>query len=137
MLHHPDNERILKTRKTFCNGFASLFKDLCTDLGIKCHYINGFVKFPGYKIGDSWEKNNHAWNVVQVRGFWYIIDCCWGAFDWTKPKGQSGTGADQNLAFTENTRDYSSHRYYFCPRPEEIKFTHYPADVRWMLQNPV
>lgn len=44
-----------------CADTASLFYDLMWYLGVKCEYITS-------------HELNHAWNVVQLDGYWYSVD---------------------------------------------------------------
>lgn len=44
-----------------CANTASLFYDLMWYLGVKCEYITS-------------HELNHAWNVVQLDGYWYSVD---------------------------------------------------------------
>lgn len=47
-----------------CEGYARAFKLICDYLGYPCLYV------VGYGGGDR-----HAWNMVQVAGKWYGVDC--------------------------------------------------------------
>lgn len=50
-----------------CEGYTKSFLYLCNLLEVPCLYISG--------MNDS--GATHAWNVVQIDGIWYNIDCTW------------------------------------------------------------
>jgi Transglutaminase-like domain len=79
-------------------------------LGTKIFSVKGFAKGYGYKVGDDFEGENHAWNAVQLDGEWYFLDCTWG----------SGRPNEQNV-FVREFQDY-----YFLTPPEELIYTHFP-----------
>jgi hypothetical protein len=54
-----------------CSGYARGVKALCDAVGIKCYYVHANSK--------SWNPD-HQWNVVKVKGKWYILDAQGGAF---------------------------------------------------------
>ena len=49
-----------------CDSYARAYQMLCTAAGLKCIYVSG------YAGGGS-----HGWNLVQVDGKWYHVDCTW------------------------------------------------------------
>lgn len=50
-----------------CNGYAKAMQYLCDKAGIVSMVVTG----------ESAEGASHAWNVVDVDGKWYNIDCTW------------------------------------------------------------
>lgn len=50
-----------------CNGYAKAMQYLCDKSGIVSMVVTG----------ESAEGASHAWNVVDVDGKWYNIDCTW------------------------------------------------------------
>ena len=53
-----------------CSGYALAFQAYMEYLGIPCYYASGRVN-----------GGNHAWNIVQLDGQWYHIDCTWDGQD--------------------------------------------------------
>lgn len=49
-----------------CTTYALLFQKFMDQLGIPCYVATGNVRGTG-----------HAWNVVNVDGSWYHVDCTW------------------------------------------------------------
>ena len=47
-----------------CAGYALAFKDLAEKAGIKADYVSS-------------ERLNHAWNIAELNGKHYYIDCTW------------------------------------------------------------
>lgn len=50
-----------------CNGYAKAMQYLCDKAGIKSMVITGENK----------DGSSHAWNIVDVDGKWYNLDCTW------------------------------------------------------------
>ncbi|MBD5139846.1 MAG: hypothetical protein HDT25_00275 [Ruminococcus sp.] len=50
-----------------CNGYAKAMQYLCDKAGIVSMVVTG----------ESMEGDSHAWNVVDVDGKWYNLDCTW------------------------------------------------------------
>ncbi len=118
-LGDPAPAAVLKSRKTFCEGFADLFVDLCTRMGVKSAKVSGYAKIVGYKPGDHFTATNHAWNAVQLDGKWYLVDTVMGA------GGLKGREFDKNFS-----------EYPFLVDPEALLFTHCPRDAKWQLIDP-
>ena len=68
------------SKKGICNNYASLFYQLCINLGIKCEIVVGFAK---NKVTETTSNtisslsSNHAWNKVLVDNKYYLIDTTW------------------------------------------------------------
>lgn len=69
--------------KAVCKGYALLFQKFMDTMGIPCYIAYGTV-------GDT----GHAWNIVQLDGQWYHIDCTWDAQDWGIYYGYFLLGSD-------------------------------------------
>lgn len=50
-----------------CAGYAKAVQYLCDKAGISCMVVTG----------ETSEGQTHAWNVVDVDGVWYNLDCTW------------------------------------------------------------
>ena len=50
-----------------CAGYAKAMQYLCDKTGITCMVVTG----------ENSEGDSHAWNVVEVDGEWYNLDCTW------------------------------------------------------------
>lgn len=72
-------ENILKTRRTRCEGFAFMFKLMCSLSGIYCHIQEGFARFAGEKVDPATVMPNHVWNAVCLDGEWQEIDVSAGS----------------------------------------------------------
>ena len=66
--------RGLIKKKSICNGYSKIYKELLDRQKIDCHFV------VGYKDKKDWEngKNyNHAWNVITIDGKNYPVDLTW------------------------------------------------------------
>jgi WD40 repeat protein len=72
---------ILESKKGACHHYSLLFMEMCRIAGFNAKYIFGY-SLPGTKesytpyddkIGDFW-YTRHAWNAVEIEGYWYLID---------------------------------------------------------------
>jgi len=113
-----DPDLVLSRRRAACMGYASLFKALAKEAGLKAETIVGHVKRvkPEMTGGpDLWE--NHAWNAVEIAGHWQLVDCCWGAGH-----------CNERGRFT---RKFTPH--YFLTAPDVFIYNHFPNNPRWQL----
>jgi len=117
----PLNERVaikvLKDRRTHCEGYARLFKSLCDHAGIESKIISGYARTDmGWR--EEMFKSNHSWNAVRIDSAWYLLDVTWA----------SGYTSYSSGDFI---RQYNN--YYFLTPPAEFIRHHYPDDLRWAL----
>lgn len=54
-----------------CTSYALLFQKFMDQMGIPCYVASGTVRGTG-----------HAWNIVNVDGSWYHMDCTWADQPW-------------------------------------------------------
>jgi transglutaminase/protease-like cytokinesis protein 3 len=108
------SEDVLKTRAAVCQGYATLFVDLCTGLGVKAVLISGYGKIAN-TITPS-----HAWVGVEMNGNWYLFDPTWGA------------GYVQNNRFIK-----SFNNIFFKVPPEQMIKDHMPFDPMYQFVNHI
>ncbi|XP_053560291.1 kyphoscoliosis peptidase-like [Bombina bombina] len=113
-------EDVLWTRKGVCSGYASLCKNMCREVGIRCREVAGYSRGTEHNKGHSFHrtKSNHMWNAVELDNQWYLLDACWGA----------GTVDLQNRIFIPSYDDF-----FFLTDPEDFIETHWPDDPAWQL----
>lgn len=109
--------RAWKYKKTVCEGYSLLFKELCDNLGIESDVIRGYTKTQPKEIGTDRETLDHIWNVVKLEGKWKLIDSTWGA-------GYL-MGSGWQREFNDD---------YFLVNPERLMLTHFPENPKWQLQ---
>lgn len=61
----------LKTGKCVCEGFAKLFNRMCDLCSIPCIEIWG-------RVDPKVPQSGHAWNAIQIKKEWYLVDITWG-----------------------------------------------------------
>jgi len=116
-----DSAGTFRSRKSVCEGYAELFTEIGTRLGLDVVTIHGYAKGWGYREGLDPGGINHAWNAVRIDGEWHLFDATWGA------------GYVNGRDFIRRYREF-----YFDTPPEEFIFTHYPEDTSFqVLNNPV
>ena len=49
-----------------CQGYAEAFYRICKELGYKCRFVSSDP-----------DEGCHAWNIVQLDGKYYYVDCTW------------------------------------------------------------
>ena len=67
-----------------CQGFSSMFYRLCLEAGIDARIINS-------------NEMEHAWNIVQLDGLYYLMDCTWDE------------NSETDLFFLRGKLDFSEH----------------------------
>ena len=117
-IRHQTSEDIFANRKGVCDAFGTIFETLCSALKIECKKISGYAKGYSFKLGqNSFDRTNHAWNVIRLEGHWYLIDSTWG-------EGY----LDKNKC---NRKELNP--FYFLVRPEQMIYRHFPEDPQWQL----
>ncbi|MFZ9847731.1 MAG: hypothetical protein ACO3EE_06210, partial [Flavobacteriales bacterium] len=48
-------------------------------VGIRAYVVTGYSKACNYEPGDILVREDHAWNAVQIKGKWYLVDLTWAA----------------------------------------------------------
>ena len=109
-------EGVFKNGKTVCSGYSRLFKDIASYLGLNVLCVNGYAKGVGYQPGKKLTKTNHEYNVVNINGKQYAIDCTWGA------------GHVEGNSYVKEFNEF-----YFLVNPEFLIKTHFPEDEKWQL----
>lgn len=108
----------MKKKKALCEGYSTLYRELCLQMGIECEIVNGTARRYVSEIGNERLPSNHAWNAVKLKNKWYLVDVTWGA----------GTVDYSKMKFK---RDFTY--AYFTSAPEEFLMKHYPDDSEWQL----
>lgn len=111
-----DAESVFINGMGVCEGYATLFKEICDRVGIECIKIVGYAKGIGYNIGDKMDKTNHAWNAIKVETKWYFVESTWG----------SGA-VDGQMQFI---RMYNP--YYFLTPAHAFIYTHYNEEHQYL-----
>ncbi len=116
---YPDvkSTAVLNTRQTICSGYANLYQQLASEMGLKSVIVLGYAKGLDYIVGQD-SSVNHAWNAVKIDEKWYLIDTTWGA------------GTVNNGSFSPLFNPY-----YFASPPEEFIYSHFPENSKWQLLN--
>lgn len=104
-----------KQRNGVCEGYALLFRKICTQLNIKNELIHGYVRGSIDKIGFVPTGKNHVWNAVKINNEWIFIDTTWAA------------GYIHNNVWRQQLNPS-----YFDIDKKKLKLTHYPSDTYWL-----
>ncbi|XP_033749506.1 hillarin-like [Pecten maximus] len=124
---------LLAQRRT---TFSTVFTIICRKADIACVQIGGMCKALGrYQPGDTNMTNLAClWNAVYIEKHWYIIHPIWMC------RAYVGTKSNGWFKFVEkpqqllNFNKFAFTEYYVMTEPEEFKFTCYPFDPQWQLQ---
>ena len=110
-------ETVLENRVAVCDGYARLFKTLCSYSGIRSEVINGYARTEASKKIQRF-RPNHSWNAVWIDSAWQLLDVTWasGYISWH--------GGDFVRHLDEQ---------YFLSSPEQFIREHYPDDLHWTL----
>ncbi len=94
---HASGYDNLVGRTSVCQGYAMITYLMMKEAGIDCRIITG-----------SGKGISHAWNIVQLDGLWYNIDCTWD--DPVSSDGKQHLEYDYFLKadhdFTDHIRDF-------------------------------
>ena len=106
--HETQIAAILRRRKGVCEGYAGLFADIASRIGLRSYVIYG------YPVGvNTSGMTGHAWCAVELDGDWWLFDPTWDA-------GHQGEFQ------------------YFKVHPASFIQSHIPFDPLWQLmEKPV
>ncbi|WP_372751964.1 transglutaminase domain-containing protein [Labilibaculum sp.] len=112
--------QVLKKKRALCEGYATLYQEICKLLNIECVIVTGIAKRFSSEIGKANLPSNHAWNAVKINKKWKLVDITWaaGSVDFAKMIFRK--------AYTPA---------YFACSPEEFAFKHYPDDLNYLFLN--
>jgi len=110
--------RTLRRGKGVCQGYATLFQQVCDLVSLECTIISGSSKTRKTDIGKLPQRNDHAWNAVKIDGEWRLIDVTWGA----------GYSNGSPSKFIPSFNDF----FFFTP-PDKFFLNHYPEDPVWLF----
>ncbi|CAF1510067.1 unnamed protein product, partial [Rotaria sordida] len=116
---------VFLTRKAVCEGYSTLYADLCTHIGLQCRKVSGYAKGYGFNPRQtSFKRTDHAWNIISLKnGHSYFIESTWGS-------GHLNPSTNQYKAKLVP-------HYFFC-RPEHMIYEHLPVDPQWqLLEHPL
>ncbi len=111
---------VFQCGKAVCDGYSSLYAELCNRTGITCRKISGYSKGFGFDVRQKkFDKTNHAWNIITLdQNHSYFVESTWGS----------------------GHLDSSTHQYkqklvphYFLCRPEHMIYGHLPEDDQCQL----
>jgi transglutaminase-like putative cysteine protease len=105
-----DAASVFAARTGVCEGYARLMVAFGQVTGDRIVYLTGDVR---EKTGEA-APTGHAWNAVELRGRWYLVDTTWD--DPTMNDGSDAYRTD----------------YLFIP-PSLAIFDHFPDEPRWQL----
>lgn len=108
-------QRVLYRRVAVCEGYARLFKVLCSYAGMEAAVITGYARGDG-RSSERF-RTNHAWNAVKIDSTWHLLDVTWA----------SGY-INFNNEYTASRNDA-----YFLTPPEQFARDHYPEQLQWSL----
>ncbi|MDE5422752.1 hypothetical protein L3073_11085 [Ancylomarina sp. DW003] len=111
-------QKTLRRKKAICEGYATLFKELCLAFNIECEIITGSSKTFISEIGYPKLPSNHSWNAYKLNGKWYLVDVTWGA----------GSVDFNQMRF----KKLYTAAYFNC-KPEKFLINHFPDDEKWQL----
>ncbi|MBV8252799.1 MAG: hypothetical protein JO154_09355 [Chitinophaga sp.] len=110
--------RTLAARKGICQGYCSLFYEVCRHADIPTHLISGYV----YIFGQLELNGGHNWIGIKLNNKWAIIDPTWG------------TGTVNG----KGRFDFAFNWDNFLISPEKAIYTHVPFDpVYQFLPDPI
>lgn len=106
--------------KGVCDGYAKVFLNMTTSLGLECQRVVGYSKGSSYAQGRKPTATDHAWNAVKIDGKYYLVDATWGS------------GSCDGDSYKPGFKDS-----YFCTDPKIFVRGHLPADSQWQLMSPL
>ncbi len=113
---NQDVEVVFRSRKATCGGFCNLYERLCKQAGLEVVTVQGYCKGFGAAGPQRFTDINHAWTAIKVDGQWMLADATWAC------------GLVDKGRCVKRFREY-----FFGIAPEQLVFSHFPKDPRWLL----
>jgi hypothetical protein len=115
-----DAGNVFQTGKGVCDGYSSLYTELCNRTGLKCCKVSGYAKGFSFDARQTkFEKTNHSWNIITFdNGHSYFVESTWGSGSLDGP--------------THQYKQELVPHYFLCP-PEHMIYGHLPEDDRHQL----
>jgi len=107
-----DAQSVFLSRLGVCEGYARLLVELGRTSGDRFVYVTGEVREEHGELAPV----GHAWNAVEVKGAWYLLDATWD-----DPVMDDGSDAYRT-------------DYLFIP-PDLAALNHFPDEPRWQLKS--
>lgn len=111
-------EGVFRSGKAICAGYARLYKEFASHLGLNVLCVHCYAKGFGYQPGKKLTKTNHEYNLVKIEEKWYAIDATWGA------------GHIKGKSYVKEFNEF-----YFLTNPEFLIKSHFPEEEKWQLTN--
>lgn len=104
---------VLRRGTAVCEGYSNVFLRLCELAGLSVKKFYGYGRGMGSSPLSAEDPRdfNHAWNAVQVYGYWYLIDVTWDS-------------SHLDPATMKNVKEYST--AYLFSKPEWFIYDHFP-----------
>jgi transglutaminase/protease-like cytokinesis protein 3 len=116
--------KVLRNKRGICEGYSTLFYELCRASVIECELVNGYAD-KDVMVVAKYKKRNvcptvHAWNKVKINEEWLYVDVTW---------------ASKNIY---NGKRYESEYYnpkYYLVTEDKLYDTHIENKKRSQLRN--
>ena len=126
-------------RKAVCEGYSNLFDALCKEVNIPSEVVKGYAKGLGYRRGDRFYYQNHAWNTVYFDSSWHLIDATWGSgcVERTPQRWKKVLSKFFFISIINNKHTFIKHPSYryFDTEPDEFVKSHLPLHPMWQLKS--
>lgn len=115
----PDQnwKNVLTTKTAVCEGYANLFKHFCDTLKVPCNKVSGYARGVGLDLPDEKPSvSNHAWNIVKIEDYWYLIDTTWDS------------------GYMNGKQSYQAYSTsWLFIKPEQMLYSHFPGRKQYQL----
>lgn len=108
-----DAVSVFNNRMGVCEGYARLLVAMGKVTGDRIVYVTGDVREDTGELVPV----GHAWNAVEIKGAWYLMDATW----------------DDPTNTTDPSKQIYQTDYLFIP-PQFMGLNHFPDDARWQLR---
>lgn len=102
---------VLRRGTAVCDGYSQAYKAVCDAINLPCEKVSGYARGVSTSLANETASNvtksNHAWNIVKIKGVWYLVDVTWDSDDY-----------ETNYLFAE---------------PKSFLHTHFPTESRHQL----
>jgi transglutaminase/protease-like cytokinesis protein 3 len=105
--------KVLKNKRGVCEGYATLFYELCRYANIPCAVVTGYADKNEDKVALKRNKKsfytNHAWNMVKLHDEWLYLDVTWASTGTYSGRRTEPTGINLNYYLVPMNKLFPTH----------------------------
>ncbi len=127
-------DEAIEKRRGLCYEYSNILGEFCRLLDIPCFKVEGYVRYYGYKSGDTFRETNHQWNAVKIDSVWKLCDLFWSCV-YLKTKSTDRPYLAKRLDDSHYLADPADFIGGHLPADPVFQFSHFPVTVNSFMHD--